>query len=209
MLFIIIILIIVFLLNFICFWAFYFKSEKIKDKNLKVFSGIMIISAGLIPIVNSSIFQPFININISYFENYWLWFILLGILFIGIGIKIHSLAFKAFSLRNNNHHQLLRKGVFEITRHPVYMSWYFMFIGITFVMDSIVALIFCPILLVFIELLGFFEEKYVLYPEYGKKYSEYKRKTPNRLISQPYNYLLIIIAVLVGYVGFLNISGIV
>ncbi|MBY8987783.1 MAG: hypothetical protein KGD61_04965, partial [Candidatus Lokiarchaeota archaeon] len=59
-----------------------------------------------------------------------------------------------------------------------------------------------------IEILGFFEEKYVLLPEFGKKYNDYRRKTPNRLISQPYNYLLIIIAILVFYVGFLNISGI-
>jgi len=170
----------------------------------------MIISAGLIPIVNSSLFRSFINTNISYFEEFWLWFILLGILFISIGIKIHSLAIKLYTLKksNRNHHQLLRKGIFEITRHPIYLSWYFMFMGITFVMDSIVALIFCPILIIFIEFLGSFEEKYVLYPEYGKKYDEYKRKTPNRLISPPYNYLLIIIAIIVFYVGFLNISGI-
>ena len=210
MIFILIILIIVFFLNFICYWAFYFKSENIKNKSSKIFSIIMIISAGLIPIVNSSLFQPFININVSYFEEYWLWFILLGILFIAIGIKLHSLAIKAFNLRNNSphQHQLLRKGIFEITRHPVYLSWWFIFLGITFVMDSIVALIFCPILIVFIEILGFFEEKYILLPEYGKKYNSYKQKTPNRLISQPYNYLLIIIAILVCYVGFLKISGI-
>ena len=210
MLFVLIILIIVFFLNFICYWAFYFKNKKFKNTSSEIFSSIMIISAGLIPIVNSSLFQPFVNINISYFEEYWLWFILLGILFIGIGIKIHSLAIKALNQKINNRDQpqLLRKGIFEITRHPVYLSWVFIFLGITFVMDSIAAMIFCPILIVFIETLGFFEEKYILLPEFGKKYNDYKRKTPNRLISKPYNYLLIIIAILVYYLGFLNISGI-
>ena len=210
MIFIIIILIIVFFLNFICYWAFYFKSEKTKDNSSKIFSIVMIISAGLIPFANSSLFQPFVNINISYFEEYWLWFILLGIIFIAIGIKIHSLAIKTLNLKvtNQDQPQLLRKGIFAITRHPIYLSWFFIFLGITFVLDSIAALIFCPILIVSIEILGFFEEKYVLLPEFGKKYNDYRRKTPNRLISQPYNYLLIIIAILVFYVGFLNISGI-
>ena len=170
----------------------------------------MIISAFLIPLFSSSFFQTFFNENISYFGQFWSWFLLLGIVFIVIGLKFHSLAKKALNVKESKEGRpfLIKKGIFEITRHPLYLSWFFIFLGFTFIMDSFAALIFCPLLVISIELLGYLEEKYILIPNYGNEYENYKEKSPNRLISQPYNYLLIIIAIIVVYIGFINFSEI-
>ena len=198
----------VFFLDFICFWGLFFKSEEQDVKLRKLFSCIMIISAGFIPIINSSFFQPFFKGNMSYFEELWLWFILLGIVFITLGVKIHSLAFKAISGKKIDEEQLqlVKKKIYAIARHPTFLSWLFIFIGITFIMDSFIALLFCPILTACLELLGLFEEKYILIPKFGDSYIAYVKKTPNRLISHPYNYLLIILAIIVGYIGFINLG---
>ena len=204
-------MLIIFILNFIAHWAFYFKGEEHKHKSSKPFSIIMIITIGLIPIINSSFFQPFFKENISYFGQYWTWFLIIGIIFMGIGLKIHSLAFKALNVKKIDVKQLelIRKDIFAIIRHPIYLSWILMFFGLAFILDSFIALIFCPILIIFIEFLGFFEEKYILIPEFRKKYKDYKKKTPNRLIAPPYNYILIFIAIIAAYIGFLNFSNIV
>ncbi len=210
MLLIIVLLLVVFILNFIAYWAFYFKNQNYRHKSPKIFSCIMIITIGFIPIINSSFLQFFFKENISYFGQYWLWFSIIGLIFIVIGIKIHSLAVVTLNVKKTNTKQrdLIKKGVFEITRHPVYLSWILIFFGIVLILDSFAALILCPILTIFMELLGFFEEKYILIPEFGKKYEDYRIKTPKRLISPPYNYLLIIIATIVVYIGFLNFSNI-
>ncbi len=170
----------------------------------------MIITIGIIPIINSSFFQPFFKENFSYFGQYRIWFLIIGIIFIGIGLKIHSLAFKALNAKKIDVKQLelIRKDMFAIIRHPIYLSWILMFFGIVLIFDSFIALIFCPILTIFVEFLGFFEEKYILIPEFGKKYKDYKKKTPYRLIAPPYNYLLIILAIIAAYIGFLNFSNI-
>jgi len=208
--FIVSLLLFLFFLNFINLWQFFFRKEERKEKSFKLFSTIMIISAFLISLFNSSFFQLFFKENISYFGQFWTWFLFLGIVFIVFGLKLHSLAKKALNVKDSKNGKpiLMKKGIFEITRHPLYLSWFFIFLGLTFVMDSFAGLIFCPILAIFIELLGYLEEKYILIPNYGNEYENYKKKSPNRLISQPYNYLLIIIAIIVVYIGFINFSKI-
>jgi len=208
MVFIVSLSIFIFFLNFIILWQFYYIKEERQERTFQILSDTMIISAFLISLFNSGFFRLFFKENISYFGQFWTWFLLLGIVFILIGLKLHSLAKKALNVKKfkNGKPILMKKGIFEITRHPLYLSWFFIFLGLTFVMDSFVALIFCPILAISIELLGSLEEKYILIPNYGKEYEKYKEKSPNRLISQPYNYLLIIIAILVIYIGFINLS---
>ena len=50
------------------------------------------------------------------------------------------------------------------------------------------------------------EENLILIPKFGKNYEDYKRKTPHRIIPTPMNLLLIIMALVIAYVGFLNVN---
>ena len=202
-------LLLIFVINFIFYWQYYFKKRKYKQKSSQTFSHIMISTMLPIPIINSGYFDLIFKENFSYFGQYRIGFLVMGIVFIVIGIKFRSLAFKTLNIKkiDNKQHLLKRKGIYEIARHPIYLSWILMFLGISFIFDSFIGLILCPLLTIFIELLASFEEKYILIPKFGKDYENYKKKTPNRLISQPYNYLLIIIGIFVIYIGFLNLNN--
>lgn len=211
MLIVIIVLIFLFLLNFFTYWIFILKQRlhynELSEWYKKSFPVIWLICGNLIPIVNSSFFQPFFNENISYFHQYWLWFILIGIILIVLGIKIHTLATKLLRTTNNEEKslKLIKKGVYEIVRHPQYLSWFLIYLGITFIFDSFIAVIFSPVLLILTELLCFLEEKYYLTTKFENYYNQYKKKTPYRLISPPYNYIFIIMGIIVAYIGFINI----
>lgn len=211
MLIIILTLIILFLINIFAYWIIVLKQKiiynKLRGLYKKIFPPIWIICIVLIPIINSRFFQLFFNENISYFHQYWLWFILIGIIIIILGIKIQSLAKKALKTETNEGDslKLIKKGVYEIVRHPQYLSWILIYLGITFILDSFIAVLWSPILVILTETLCSLEEKYLLSPKFGDYYEVYKRKTPYRLISPPYNYIFIIMGLIVAYIGILNI----
>jgi protein-S-isoprenylcysteine O-methyltransferase Ste14 len=210
----VIILIAVFLINFITYWIIELKQKNISNKTKefykKSFPFIWTISIFLIPIINSSFLQSFFNENISYFHQYWIWFVLAGIVIIIFGLKVRSSAIKSLKKRTNTEEKpiLMKKGVYEIARHPKYLSWIFIYMGITFISDSFLAVIFCPLLVILTELLCFLEEKHILIPKFGENYIKYKEKTPYRLVSPPYNCLLIILAIIIIYIGFINLYNI-
>ncbi len=214
MLIVIIVLILVFLLNFLAYWiiCLNLKLPKSESSELykKIFPIIWIACVNFIPFINSSFFKPFFNTNISYFHQYWLWFALMGLIIIIFGIKINSLAIKLLKTTNSGEKtsELIRKGVFEIVRHPQYFSWFIINLGITFIFDSFIGILFSPILFMVTEILCIVEEKYLLFPKFRESYSQYTKKTPYRLISPPYNYLFIIIGILVGYIGLINFFNI-
>ena len=201
------ILITLFLLNYITFWI------KISDKKSnflslyqKISPVISIICLNTIPIFNSSFLEPFFHENISYLRQYWIWFLLLGVIFLTLGFKIHSLEKKILKAeqRDEKEIKLVTNGVYKIVRHPNCLAWLLIFIGSAFILDSFISLILIPPLVILTELYGFLKEKYVLAPKYGEDYEIYKEKTPNRIISPPYNSLLFIIAILVLYIVFIN-----
>jgi len=214
MILIIVILLIVFILNYTINCIFLLKVNHIinKFKRLyyKTYQIIWAVSIYLIPVINSSFLQLLFPENISYFKQYWIWFMILGIVFLVLGIKIYTLVKNSIKKDEQKviDFNFITKGVYEITRHPKYTAWLLIFIGLTFIFDSFVALIISPFLIVLIEIEGFLLEKYVLIPKFGIHYENYKKKTPSRIISPPYNYLMIIIAIIVIYIGFLNYSNI-
>ncbi|MFX0106557.1 MAG: methyltransferase family protein [Candidatus Hodarchaeota archaeon] len=177
---------------------------------MKVFPKLWLINIILIPIINSSFLQPFFNENVSYFRNYWIWFLLIGIIIIAVGIKIYSLAKKLLKIKiiEEKIPTLITKGIYLILRHPTYLSWILIYIGITFILDSFVGILFCSILIIFTELLCFLEEKYIIIPKFIDSYEQYKKKTPYRLFPPPYNYVFIIMAIILTYIGFLNFFNI-
>ena len=177
---------------------------------MKIYSVIWVVTLYTIPIINSGFFKPLFSENIRYFNQYWIWFLIIGIIFVILAIKIYSLAKK--DLKSNTPEseslKLITKGIYKVVRHPVYLAWVLAFIGFTFMLDSFISLILCPFLILFAEINGFLEEKYVFIPKFGKDYEDYKEKIPYRIISPPYNYILIILTIFVVYIGFLNFNPI-
>ena len=204
------ILLTLFLLNYIAFWTVLIKNSdkksKMQDDYKKIFPFIWIICINTIPFINSSFLELYFSENVSYLREYWIWFLMLGVVFLAVGFKIYSLIKKNLKSEQGDEddHKLATSGVYRIVRHPNYLAWLLIFIGSAFILDSFISLILIPVITILIEVNGFLKEKYVLVPKYGEVYENYKEKTPYRVISPPYNSLLFIIAILVIYIGFLN-----
>jgi len=205
-----IILEILFSINLILYWTIFIKiknlSAKIKRYYKKIFPILWIFSLFPILIINSSLLQFIFNENISYFQEIWIWFLILGITFIIIGIRIASMAMKRYKVKviDVKESKLIKTGIYSVIRHPVYLSWVLIFMGCSFAFDSFFAILFIPILTVLLEVHCILEEKYILIPNFGEEYLRYKQKVPFRLFSPPYSYLLIIISLIVIYIGLLN-----
>ena len=207
-----IVLVFIFLLNLFIYWKIFLK-EKDKNNKLvrffyKIFPIIWTFTLITIPIINSSFLRAYLPENSSYFDDYWNLFALLGIAFIIIGISFAKKARKVYKVKpmDKESSELITSDIFRIIRHPVYSGWVIIFLGAALISDSLISLILCPIIYVILESHASIEEKLILIPKYGDKYEKFMDKTPYRIIPTPLNFLLIVIAIIIVYVGFLNIS---
>ncbi len=208
-----VILLFIFLLNISLYWVFYVKIEEKERKRLiklfyKIFPVIWTISLIPIPIINSSFLRIFLPNNYSYFDQYWIFFALFGIVLIFMGIVFVKRANKVYKVKSmdENSSSLITKGIFKLIRHPVYSAWGIIFLGFAIVSDSLISLIISLIIFIILEIHSMIEENLILVKKYGKDYENYKKKTPNRIIPTPLNLLLIMMAVIIAYVGFLNLN---
>ncbi|MFX1575382.1 MAG: methyltransferase family protein [Promethearchaeota archaeon] len=205
-----IILMFIFVLNLITYWLLFLKVRN-KQKAVirmfyKIFPIIWTLSLIPIPILNSSFLILVFPQNLSYFRDYWIFFVLLGIVFIILGINFANKAKKVYRVKalDEANSKLITSGIFRIIRHPVYSAWVIIFLGVAIISDSIISLILSPIIFFILEVHAGIEEKLILSPKYGEAYEKYKEKTPYRIIPTPLNFLLIIIAFIIVYVGILN-----
>lgn len=203
------ILLIVFLANYFLYLILFLKTERKRskawDNYTKLYLILWIAPIILIPLITSSIFSPFFN-TISYFQESWLWFILLGIILIIVGVKFVKSAQEVNKIQGyaKGKHQLITEGVFKIMRHPKYFAWAIIFLGLALIFDSLIALLLTPFIVLFLEFGGYLEEKYIIIPQFGEDYIKYKETTRWRLFSTPYNYLFLIISIFIIWVGVLN-----
>ena len=204
------ILVIIFLLNLFIYWIIFLKTERKISKWWDIYTKIYLLIWGsslvLIPIITSSFFEPFFGTK-SYFQQLWIWFLILGVVLVILAINFGKLTMKINKIRGlaKGKSQLITDGPYKIMRHPMYTSWAVSFLGLAIIFDSFIALLITPFLILLLELEGFLEEKYLLIPQFGEKYENYKQKTPRRLFPTPYDFLLIIIIIFIVYVGVLNI----
>ncbi|MHA1436208.1 MAG: methyltransferase family protein [Promethearchaeota archaeon] len=188
------------------YWIIYLKTERKRSKKwdsytffyLIIWSSIIII----IPVLTSSLIT-----RISVFKALWPGFILIGIVLIILGIKFGKLATNVNKVRGlaKGNFRLITKGPYNIMRHPMYTAWAMSFFGLALVFDSLIALLITPFFIILLEFEGYLEEKYILLPKFKEHYEKYKEKVPDRLFPSPYSGLLIIIAIIAAYVGFLNL----
>ena len=153
-------------------------------------------------IINSNLLSAFFNENISFFGNLWIWFCVLGILFLVSGVRIMQLANR---LLGKTKALYSTKKTFKIMRFPRYSALLLMYNGLAIIFDSAIGVFFIPVFIILLELIVFIEEKKVLLKKYKGSYEKYIRKTPSKLFPNPYNYILIIVIIIIFYVGFLNL----
>ncbi len=212
MLLITIILLIIFIFNLILYWILFLKVKDKERKSVKVFYKlfplIWTLSIVPIPIINLSFLKLWFPNNFSYFQQYWIFFALFGITLIIIGINFAKRARKIYKVKSldETSSKLITRGIFKLIRHPIYSAWGIIFIGAAIISDSFISLLISLLILIILEIHAMLEENLILIPKYGKSYENYKRKTPNRIIPTPMNLLLIIIALVIVYVGFLNVN---
>jgi len=206
-----------FILFSIFLLSFYFHSRvllknyalknKFNSEYTKFYSIIGIISLYLIPIMNSSLFQDIFPENFSIFRQLSIWFLILGIIFVVLGIKLYSLARKTLHVfdPHKQENNLIKSGIFMVMRFPSYSIMIIVFIGLAFIFDSYLSLILCPFLFIILVVKCNFEEKKLYLPKFGIEYEKYVKKVPNRLFPPPYNYVMMILTFIILYIGFLNI----
>lgn len=199
----------VFIINISLFWWIFLRKDEYPKVHLlykKTFPYVWTITLVSALLLDSSIFQFIFPSNFSYFQNLWIGFLMLGIVLVTVGFKIISMVRKLFKLDvvSSDDSELITTGPYSFVRHPLYLAWALIFMGWSFILDSPLAIIFIPFLILFLEIHSIYEEKHILIPKYGDSYIQYCRKIPYRMFSPPYNYALIIIGIIVGYLGIAN-----
>ncbi len=202
----IIVLVLVFLINFLVYWVAVLRSKDAETKFWNIYQKVYItlwaIPLITIPMLSSGFFPEFNNQE-SYFQQLWIWFFILGIIFIIVAIRLEKMFKNNREYTSDGKVTINIKGVFEVMRHPKLAFWAVIFLGLAFIFDSFISLIIAPFLIILLEIQAFLEEKYIFIPKYGeKRMNSYKKKTPSRLFPSPYNALLILIAIFIIYIGF-------
>jgi len=200
---------IIFILNLFLFWLVFLKRNEypgLHSLYKSIFPYIWTISLVCTLIFNSNFLQFIFPINFSYLQDLWIWFLLLGIVLIVVGIKVISMVRKVFKVKGMSSDEsiLITKGPYALIRHPIYLAWILIFTGWAFILDSPLAIIFIPVLILLLWIHSIYEERYILLPEYGDRFLQYCKKVPYRIFSTPYNYIIIIIGIVVGYLGLIN-----
>jgi len=168
----------------------------------KSFQYLSLVNLLILILFTSNIFQSFFPENLSYFHNLWGWFSLIGIVFIIGGSRIIYLASK---LVHQKEGKLVTKGIYKTMRHPIYLALILILFGSAIILDSVTGLLLIPLIIAVLEIISLLEEKHVLMKKFQSQYQTYKEMIPSRLFPNPYNYLLIIISILIAYVGILNL----
>lgn len=199
----------IFLANEGIYWILFTKIRKTDTlfwKRYTLFYLIIWIFFLISPVIISSSLLT----DISYFFELWIWFLLVGILFCAVGIKLLRDTLKMNKIRGliKGWHNFVSGGPYKIARHPYYTSWFLIYLGLVFVFDSLIGLFFMPIFLLLLSLESYLEEKYILLPKLGKKYKKYMKDVPSKLIPPPYNGFLMIVIALVIFIGIRN-SGLI
>ncbi len=129
----------------------------------------------LIPFIqNPSFIIPFINFSIPIF------YLLISVPFILIGAWLGIVSVKETSLKVAETHRtekIVSTKIYSLIRHPQYLAGILAHIGISFLLSSLLSLIFTPLVILLNFLVARKEEK-ELFKEFGKEYEEYKEKVP-------------------------------
>jgi len=107
---------------------------------------------------------------------------IIGIALIIVSLIIPVLAFKALEKSKTTHKvskpttAIVSDGIFKYTRNPIYLSGFILFIGISFITNSLIILILIiPLFFIIREGVVKREEKYLEW-KFGEEYLDYKKQ---------------------------------
>ncbi len=129
----------------------------------------------LIPFIqNPIIIIPGINFSIPIFH------LLISVPFILIGAWFGIVSVRETSLKVAETHrteQIVSSKIYSIIRHPQYFGGLLAHIGISFLLSSLLSLVFTPLVFLLNFLVAWKEEKELI-KEFGIEYENYKEKVP-------------------------------
>jgi len=129
----------------------------------------------LIPFIqNPIIIIPGINFSIPIFH------LLISVPFILIGAWFGIVSVRETSLKVAETHrteQIVSSKIYSLIRHPQYFGGLLAHIGISFLLSSLLSLVFSPLVFLLNFLVAWKEEKELI-KEFGIEYENYKEKVP-------------------------------
>ena len=123
---------------------------------------------------NPNIIIPFIKFSIPIFHLF------ISVPFILIGAWLGIASVRETSLKVAETHRtekIVSTKIYSIIRHPQYFGGLLAHIGISFLLSSLLSLIFTPLVILLNFLVAWKEEKELI-KEFGEEYSVYKEKVP-------------------------------
>jgi len=129
----------------------------------------------IIPFIqNPIIIIPGINFSIPIFH------LLISVPFILIGAWFGIVSVRETSLKVAETHrteQIVSSKIYSLIRHPQYFGGLLAHIGISFLLSSLLSLVFTPLVFLLNFLVAWKEEKELI-KEFGTEYENYKEKVP-------------------------------
>lgn len=124
------------------------------------------------------LFQRFIPINRSLFQNDWIYF--LGILFFLVALYLMMRGVGKFIQTGNTlitmkpANSLQQTGVYKYTRNPMYFGMIFLYLGFTCFYGNWWHIILLPVLILIVQEYVIKREERYLEREFGQAYKEYR-----------------------------------
>ncbi|MGD8405378.1 MAG: isoprenylcysteine carboxylmethyltransferase family protein [Anaerolineales bacterium] len=72
--------------------------------------------------------------------------------------------------------RLVTSGPYACSRNPMYVGWSLIYLGITFILNSIWLVVFFPLIMVYIHLIEITKEERWLEQKFGSTYRKYKNR---------------------------------
>lgn len=110
--------------------------------------------------------------NLGFYPEVFFW--------VGIILSVAGIFFTLSSLSRHKHQadvdELITGGIYKYVRHPMYLGWSLLVIGIPMLLDKAWTLETAPLWFIMLFLWAQSEDK-ELEKKFGEKYREYKKKT--------------------------------
>lgn len=108
----------------------------------------------------------------THFWDFGLW-IIWGWLTLAAGIVLALWAQMTMSASAG----LVTSGPYKFMRHPKYLGFIFIYIGLSWIMSAIYSFYLCVLVIPMIWIEAYLEDKFILEKEFGEQFRKYKQET--------------------------------